>query len=145
MSEQPWAQAVADAAEDAPADATAAIFGELVDLWSDLAGQHHRALNSFWSMGCDNLARRIVQLSRLAGATPWQEVQSELLLNGVYQGLLTSAGIPFAEPDLAAAEANAARNGQSPCAECGLWGGNHVLVCSLRPRTMAEIDRERAR
>jgi hypothetical protein len=141
---EPWAEAVADATEDAPADAIAAIEGELVDLWSDLAAQHHRALNSFWSMGCDNLARRIVQLSRLVGATPWEEMQSELILNGVYQGLLSSAGIPFAAPDLVALEAHAVRIGLARCAECGLWNGNHQQPCSLRPRTMAELDRERA-
>lgn len=141
---EPWAQAVADASFEPPADATAAISVELVDLWYDLAEQHRHALNSFWSVGCDNVARRIVWLSRLAGATPWQKVPAELLLNGIYQGLLSSAGIPFAEPDLAAAEANAVANGVARCDECRMWGGSHLKPCSVRPRALAELDRERA-
>lgn len=58
------------------------------------------ALRGNWSMACDWAVERIVTLSRLAGATPWDEVSVTLLLDGTYQGVLSAAGIPFEPPDM---------------------------------------------
>jgi len=95
----PWHRAVADAAEEhAPADYAEAIRDELVRLWSDLGDDIRMAYKGGWSVGCDNTAVRIIRLSRLVGATRWQDITYPVLLNGTYQGLMTDAGIPHEEP-----------------------------------------------
>ena len=54
-----------------------------------------------WPAECDGLVVRIVMLSRVAKATPWQHVPASLLADGIYQGILRSAGIIFAPPGTA--------------------------------------------
>jgi hypothetical protein len=93
-----WARAVLEAGEDAPADLAEAARDELVSLWTDLDHAVHYAYRGGWSMGCEWITRRIVRLSRLAGATPWGQIPIPLLLDGTYQGILTAAGIAFEEP-----------------------------------------------
>lgn len=93
-----WHRAIAGAGEDVPADLRQAVRDELECLWTDLAEARRNALNGQWSVGCDNLAERIISLSRLAGATPWENVEIPLLLDGIYQGILTDAGIEHTEP-----------------------------------------------
>lgn len=102
----PWARAAADAAgEETPADATAALRDELQALWSDLDTaidatiRTSRTRPGAWSMHADGIAVRIIVLSRIAGATPWDQVPTTRLLDGTYQGLLTAAGIEHAAPD----------------------------------------------
>lgn len=68
---------------------------ELVQLWSDLSTARRNAINTSWSIQCGNLAHRIVNLSRLAGATPWEEIGVSLLLDGVYERLHREAGIDY--------------------------------------------------
>lgn len=139
----PWDEAVDDAGVLAPADAMSALREELEYLWSDLGREHHMASNSIWSAGCDIYARRIIRLTRIAGVTHWRKVGYPLLLNGIYHGLLTSAGAEHEMPDLAQAEAWAVRAEIPRCANCRLWSGSHERDCSLRPRSLYERDRER--
>ena len=73
MSE-PWDAAVAVAGDGPPADLSAAAAEELIALWSDLSQALRRAARQRWSVECDGLVVRIVMLSRLTGATPWQHV-----------------------------------------------------------------------
>ena len=93
-----WAAAVAAAGEQPPVDLPAAVGEELIALWSDLAEAIRRAAGRCWSTECDGLVLRIVMLSRLSTATPWQWVPAPLLADGVYQGVLESAGIAFNSP-----------------------------------------------
>ena len=94
MGEQ-WDAAVAVAGEEPPADLPTAVAEELIALWSDLGEARRRAAGRGWSVECDGLVVRIVMLSRLAGATPWQHVPAALLADGTYQGILRSAGVMF--------------------------------------------------
>jgi hypothetical protein len=96
MSEQ-WDAAVAVAGDGPPADLPDAVAEELIALWSDLSQAVRRAARARWSVECDGLVVRIVMLSRLTAATPWQQVPASLL-DGIYQGILRSAGVAFAPP-----------------------------------------------
>jgi hypothetical protein len=93
-----WDAAVAAAAEQPPADLSAAVAEELIALWSDLGEAMRRAGRRSWSVECDGLVVRIVMLSRFTAATPWQWIPVSLLTSGVYQGILQSAGIAFTAP-----------------------------------------------
>jgi hypothetical protein len=93
-----WDAAIAVAGEEPPADMSAAVAEELIALWSDLSEALRRAAGREWSVECDGLVVRIVMLSRLAGVTPWPHVPARLLADGVYQGILRSAGVMFARP-----------------------------------------------
>jgi hypothetical protein len=93
-----WDTAVAVAGEEPPADLSAAVAEELIALWSDLSEALRRAAGRCWSVECDGLVVRIVMLSRLAGATPWPHVPAWLLADGIYQGILRSAGVIFVPP-----------------------------------------------
>jgi len=93
-----WAAAVAMAGEEPPADLPAVVAEELIALWSDLSQALGPAGVRRWSVECDGLVVRIVMLSRLTSATPWQHVPASLLAEGIYQGILRSAGIMFAPP-----------------------------------------------
>jgi hypothetical protein len=95
-----WHRAITGAAEDPAADLETAVRGELADLWHDLDFAISLAIRGGWSMQCDNITTRIVQLSRLAGATPWGQIPMTLLLDGTYTGILNAAGIPFDPPDM---------------------------------------------
>jgi hypothetical protein len=80
--------------EDAASD-------ELSRLWGDLHDAMRWARNGCWSLGCENTASRIAVLTRALGrATPWQQVQIELLETGIYQKLHDLMGIPYELPDM---------------------------------------------
>jgi hypothetical protein len=89
----------------------AAVAEELVALWSDLAEALRRAGSRSWPVECDGLVVRIVMLSRLTTATPWQWIPASLLADGIYQGVLESAGIVFTSPDAAEIHRGLARPG----------------------------------
>ena len=97
---RPWHRAVADgnAPEDQPANAEEAVRAELANLWHDLDEAVRMAYRGGWSVGCDNVAARIIRLSRLAAPASWQNVPITMLITGTYQGLLTDAGIEHDEP-----------------------------------------------
>ena len=96
-----WAAAVAAAGEQPPADLPSAAAEELIALWSDLGEAIRRAVGRSWSVECDGLVVRIVMLSRLTTATPWQWIPAPLLASGVYRGVLESAGIAVTPPSMA--------------------------------------------
>ncbi len=85
--------------EDHPGDLAEAAQIELVNLWSDLAHARQFAANGVWSMQCDNLAYRIVMLSRVVGACPWGEIDVDVLLDGLYVRIHDEAGLPYPEVD----------------------------------------------
>jgi hypothetical protein len=93
-----WDAAVAAAGEEPPPDLPAAVAEELIALWSDLGEAMRRAGSRSWSVECDGLVVRIVMLSRLTAATPWQWIPVPLLASGVYQSILRSAGVAFTAP-----------------------------------------------
>ncbi|MER7361902.1 hypothetical protein [Nonomuraea wenchangensis] len=75
---------------------------ELMRLWGDLADAMRDARNGCWSVGCEDVAHRIAVLTRALGkATPWQQVQIELLETGVYQRFHDLSGVPYEPPDMA--------------------------------------------
>jgi hypothetical protein len=71
----------------------AAIVDELVSLWCDLNRAQSRAYNGQWSMECDSLEERIKALTLLVGPTSWENIQINLLENGVYQRIHGDLGI----------------------------------------------------
>lgn len=74
---------------------------ELMRLWGDLHHQMRDARDGCWSVGCESVAHRIAVLTRAVGkATPWQEVQIELLETGVYQRMHDLMGVPYDPPDM---------------------------------------------
>ena len=96
-----WDTAIAAAGERPPTDLSEAVAEELIALWSDLGEAMRRAGGGrSWSVECDGLVVRIVMLSRLTAATPWEWIPASLLISGTYQGILQSAGITFAAPSL---------------------------------------------
>jgi hypothetical protein len=78
-----WDAAVDAAGEEPPAELPAAVAEELIALWSDLGEAMRRAGSQSWSVECDGLVVRIVMLSRLTAATPWQWIPVPLLASGV--------------------------------------------------------------
>lgn len=104
-----WDDVITEAHERGPENLAEAVRDELGCLWDDLDHEIRHALRDGWSVKCDSLTARIVTLSRFAGATDWHEVQVGLLQSGVYQGILTSAGIEFEKPDMAEVNALAER------------------------------------
>src|SRR5690348_14405905 len=93
-----WDAAVERAGEDPETDLAEAVKNELASLWSDLDTAMRYALKGDWSMQCDWITERIIRLSRLTDVTPWGQVPYTLLLSGIYQGILTSAGFEFDTP-----------------------------------------------
>jgi hypothetical protein len=110
-----WDTAVAAAAEEPPADLSAAVEEELIALWNDLGDALRRAAGACWSAECDGLVVRIVMLSRLTTATSWPWIPAPLLANGTYEGILKTAGIAFTPPPSRESTAwtGAARQGQA--------------------------------
>ncbi len=95
-----WAQAVAVAGQDPPADLAAAVAEELIALWSDLAQAVLRSGEAELTE-CQGLVVRIVMLSRLTAATPPAWVPDLLIRTGIYAGVVTCAGLtlaPSAQP-----------------------------------------------
>src|SRR5262249_38299560 len=100
MSER-WDAAVAVAGEEPPADLLAAAAEELIALWSGLGEGLRRGAGRGWSGGGGGLVVRVVLVGRLAGGPPWQDVPVAVLGDGIYQGILRSAGVLFAPPGTA--------------------------------------------
>lgn len=93
--------AIDSAAEDGFTTLEQAATDELMRLWGDLHDQMRLARNGCWSLGCEDAARRIAVLTRALGrATPWQQVQIELLEAGTYQRMHDLMDIPYEPPDM---------------------------------------------
>jgi hypothetical protein len=101
----PWDRVVREELAEPRPDLMTAIRDELEALWSDLSAARRNACRDRWSMQCDWLTGRIVILTRLAGATPWEKIQPDLLLDGTYAGILEATGAVFGQPDLDAVRA----------------------------------------
>jgi len=74
---------------------------ELMRLWGGLYTATREARNGCWSIGCEDIAHRIAVLTRALGkATPWQQVQIDLLESGIYQTMHDLMGISYEQPDM---------------------------------------------
>jgi len=62
--------------------------------WADLQAARRRAMDGRWSMECDSAAARIVGLSRLVGPVSWEDIDVELVLDGLYERLYEVIGTP---------------------------------------------------
>lgn len=87
--------------EDWPANTQDAVRGELVDLWYDLHQARRSAYNGVWSIQCGDLVARIMKLTALVGPTPWEQLQIDLVEDGVYQQVLAALGLAV-DVDMAA-------------------------------------------
>jgi hypothetical protein len=47
----------------------------------------------------ESVAKRIVRLSRLVGAAPWETVPTFIVLSGIYQRVYDQAGISYPPVD----------------------------------------------
>lgn len=78
----------------------AAVHEELASLWHDLYEARRRAWpEDGWSIEAERKAERIVDLSRLVGATPWEQIQVTTLLDGAYERVYRNAGIEYPSID----------------------------------------------
>lgn len=76
-------------------DPTAVLEYELECLWGDLSYAIRMAHNGVWSIGCEALCRRIVNISLIVGATNWEKITVQLLHSRVYSNLMEGAQIEF--------------------------------------------------
>lgn len=76
-----------------------ALAEELSYLWTDLQSARRDALNGKWSMGCDWFEGRIKTITPLVGPTSWENLDIELIEDGVYQRIHREIGVdaPFDE------------------------------------------------
>jgi hypothetical protein len=85
-----------------PGDIGEAITDELAELWNDLSEAIDVSIwvtrKTDWSMRCMNIQERIVRLSRLTTPTPWDRVPYTLLLDGVFQRIMSEAGFTVPLP-----------------------------------------------
>lgn len=63
--------------------------------WSDLQSARREALNGCWSMLCDSQVYRIIGLTRLVGPCPWENVDVDLILDGIYERIHEAIGTPM--------------------------------------------------
>lgn len=79
---------------------------ELVWLWQDLHYARIRA-QGLWSMTCDNIESRIINLIALVGASNWRSVPPPLVVDGTYRRVCAQAGAALTdEPDGGHADAH---------------------------------------
>jgi len=81
--------------------------------WDDLQSARHEAINGRWSIRCDNQVCRIVGLTRLVGPLPWEKVQVELILDGVYERIHEAMGTPTPISDDDRRRARAVQSGRA--------------------------------
>lgn len=62
--------------------------------WDDLQKVRHDALNGRWSMECDNQVGRIIGLTRLVGPLSWDNINVDLILDGIYERIHEAIGTP---------------------------------------------------
>ena len=66
---------------------------ELLCLWSDLNDARRSAIRDSWSMNCDDLVDRIKMFTGHVGPTPWEEIDIDLLEDGVYPRVHAEMGV----------------------------------------------------
>lgn len=141
-----WAEAAEDARAAAAelagdSDDLPAMADELLSLWQDLGEAHRRSSDHVWSIECAGLVRRIVRLTAASGFVPHpDQLTTSVVLNGLYQGVLSGAGVAFPEPDLDQIAECARRSRVPQCESCGMWREVHLRDCPARPRSQYEID-----
>ncbi len=81
--------------DDYPATLEEFARAEQEQLWADLNLAVRNANRGCWSIQCEDLAWRIVSAARLVGALSWRHIDVSLLRDGVYERVLTEAGIPY--------------------------------------------------
>lgn len=85
-----------------PGDIGEAITDELAELWNDLSDAITTAIwitgKTGWSIRALNIRDRIVHLSQLTTPTPWDGVPYTLLLEGIYQRIMSEAGFSVPVP-----------------------------------------------
>lgn len=88
------------AAAPAPeyANSYAALRWTLQLAWDALQQARADAASDSWSAACDAQVRRIVGLTRLVGPLPWDAVDVDLVLDGVYEHLHEAIGMPTPLP-----------------------------------------------
>lgn len=62
--------------------------------WHDLQAARRAAINGIWSIDCDDQVSRIIGLTRLVGTCPWEKIQIDLLLDGIYEHIHAAIGTP---------------------------------------------------
>lgn len=62
--------------------------------WSDLQTARHTAINGRWSIACDSHVNRIIGLTSLVGPISWEEIQVDLILDGIYEQIHGAIGTP---------------------------------------------------
>ncbi|MFI1472050.1 hypothetical protein [Streptomyces wuyuanensis] len=67
--------------------------GELSYLWTDLQTARRSAYKGNWSMHCDWIEGRIKTITPLVGPTPWEQLDIELIEDGVYQRIHREIGV----------------------------------------------------
>lgn len=68
---------------------------ELVCLWGDMDEAQLAALNGSWSIRMEHVQDRILTLTKIVGACPWQHIQIRILKNGLYEKVHLDAGLMF--------------------------------------------------
>ncbi|MEU4224311.1 hypothetical protein AB0F17_08460 [Nonomuraea sp. NPDC026600] len=109
-------EAIDSAEEEGFTSLEQAAADELMRLWGDLHHQMRDARDGCWSVGCESVAHRIAVMTKaLDEATPWQQIELELLESGVYQRFHDLMGVPYEPPDMAVvAEMRAERGPNIP-------------------------------
>lgn len=89
------AEAVAEAGDtEEYATADSALRWTLRLAWADLAEARRSAMNGQWSIRCDHLVANIIGLTRRVGPQPWEEINVELILDGIYEQIHEAIGTP---------------------------------------------------
>jgi hypothetical protein len=70
-----------------------ALVEELSCLWTDLQTGRRDALKGDWSMHCDWIEGRIKMITPLVGPTPWEQLDIQLIEDGVYQRIHQEIGV----------------------------------------------------
>lgn len=71
----------------------AALVEELSCLWTDLQTARRDAYRDQWSMQCDWLVERIKTITPLVGPTSWENLDIQLIEDGIYQRIHSELGV----------------------------------------------------
>jgi hypothetical protein len=66
---------------------------ELSCLWTDLQTARRDAIRGGWSMHCDWIVERIKTITPLVGPTLWEQLDIQLIEDGVYQRIHAEIGV----------------------------------------------------
>ncbi len=102
---RPWPARLVDPDSMYPTTLEGTLRDELVYLWEDLHHAIEHAHNGCWSTACESLTYRIVALTRVTTALPWEAVQVRLVRSGVYERIHREAGLEHPPIDWADVEA----------------------------------------